>query len=232
MKAVASFCAFVLAVVFGFLIHPVQKPRPRGSSRLYRLPVLGWILKHKVASTVLSLVILTICILVYQEVALQMNRHSFQQARKNIDIVYADIVAKVGPPDNSERMSTCSVYHGEFSDGPTSCNLDTAIIYGVKDKNDADATIKKIQDRMNNYRDLFTPTKTPDLSIKDTLAVNTVYHIASVSYKSAGLDCGVGYVYDTPTETDLSLKDNTKKPLQMNIGCWGGARSKYYTLSH
>ena len=65
-------------------------------------------------------------------------------------------------------------------------------------------------------------------SIQDAVAVNTEYHAASDKYSLQGLSCIANYVFNTPSETYLKIKNVLKPPLQISFGCFGEAKSQIY----
>ncbi len=168
---------------------------------------------------------------VYQYVATQINKRDFIQARAAIDAVYVDIVAKVGQPDNSKRTNDCSRPSEEFEQGPLSCSVATDFIYGVDNEEQANQLFKQIQGVIAMHSDQFKPTKPLSGAIADTLVVNTYYHSTLDYYQNAhGLLCVSSYIYDTPREINLSIKNSDKKSFEAGIACSGSAKSQYYSL--
>jgi hypothetical protein len=200
--------------------------------KLNKTPPLSWVKSHKLVSVLVVLFVLVLGIGVYLRVALEINKHNFAQARKNIDTIYADIVAKVGQPDNSKRTNTCSQHNTEFRVEPRVCDVSTDFIYGVANENDANSMLKKIQGVIATHADLFKPTKPLAASIQDILAVSSYYHVAADSYKSASLGCDVNYIFDTPTETTLDINNKANKPFEISMGCNGQANRPYYPLAN
>lgn len=188
---------------------------------------LLWIRGHKIISLLLFIVLPVAGFFVYEKVALELNKRAFVHARAAIDTVYADIVAQVGPPDNSKRVIECSTSHVTFGQGPISCSVDTDFIYGVSDEGEAVALFRKIQAVISKNKQ-FKPTKALSLTITDQTVVNSAYHTASDEFSLDGLQCIVNYVFDTPREIFLTINDNSKKPLQVVIGCHGITRAMYY----
>jgi hypothetical protein len=169
--------------------------------------------------------------LVYQYISTQLNKRDFQQARAAIDTIYADIVARVGQPDNSKRTNDCSRPSEEFTQGPLSCSVGTDFIYGVDNEQQANQLFKQIQAIIAAHPELFKSTKPLSSSITDTLVVNTYYHSAEDYYSRGGnMDCFNKYIYDTPREIDLSVINPSQKPLQINIDCSDWAKAQYYPL--
>jgi hypothetical protein len=191
-----------------------------------------WPLRYKLFSVLILIVFAVAGFFVYQKIALELNRRGFQQARSAIDTVYGDIVAKVGPPDNSKSINDCSRPSEEFDQGPLSCSVGADFIYGVSDHNQANNLFRQIQGVIAQHPSLFHLAQALDTSIKDTLVVNTYYHSAQDYYKMGDMDCSIKYSYDTPSNTYLSLKgSDSKKAFYVAIGCSDWAKAQYYPLN-
>lgn len=183
------------------------------------------------AYAVLLILVLIAGFKIYSHFSIAANKRAFQNARQTIDNVYYDAIKQVGMPDDAKISSSCSRSHEEFGSGILSCDLNVNFIYGVNDQNQASLIFKKVQtDISSNHKDL-KPTRPLAQSIKDSIVVSTTYHAASDTYKSYGLDCTVNYVYDTPREIDLAIKDTNKKPFEITLGCYGPAKQQYYRLA-
>jgi len=191
-----------------------------------------WPLRHKLFSVFILIVLVVAGFFVYQRITLELNKRGFQQARSAIDIVYADIIAKVGPPDNSKRVNSCNRVKEEFENGPLSCDVDTSFIYGVNGVEEADSLMSNIQNLIANHPGLLQPSAPLTNQISSTLVVNSYYQTAHDHYKTARhMKCETSYIYDTLRETDLSIKDQTKKPLEIGIDCSDWAKAQYYPLN-
>jgi hypothetical protein len=190
-----------------------------------------WLKTHKLVIAITVIVALVLGFFTYQKIALELNKRAFAQARTAIDTIYADIVSQTGVPDEYQRPNSCSRAHQEFTQGPLSCDINSNFIYGVGNEAEANNLFKKIQ-RIINSHSTFSPLRHLSTSISDTLVVNTYYHASSDRYRSYGLDCVVNYIFDTPREIDLKIKDPSKKPFEITIGCFSLARSQYYPLAY
>ena len=187
--------------------------------------------RHKIISFVILLVLGVIGFLVYSEIALQVNKHDFQQARSAIDTVYADIVHQVGQPDNFRRNNDCSRPNQEFESGPLSCSVNTDFIYGVDNETNANDILAKVEAVISRHSNLLKATLPLSQSIKDSYVANTYYHRSVDYYKTnRGLACEVSYTYDTPGEIDLQIRNSSQKPLEISSGCSGFAEEQYYPL--
>jgi hypothetical protein len=189
----------------------------------------SWMWRHKLLSLIALLIIAAGAYAAYNHIQTSSNKRDFQQARVAIDSVYDNALRSVGKPDNAEVGSDCARSHQEFSGGDLTCYLNTRFIYGVTNESEASRIFKKTQLLV-----LKTPAFKPESisnAIIDSYQVNSVSHAASDKFKLYNLICSINYVYDTSREIDLSIKDSTKKPFEVTIGCYGPAKQQYYRLS-
>jgi hypothetical protein len=139
-------------------------------------------------------------------------------------------VRNVGRPDNTEVKNYCSRAHQELTEGDLTCDIDTNFIFSVINNQEANNLIKKIQAQVNNVK--YLHRKAPDMSsLKNYSIGDTLYQTASNDYTLGSLDCVINYVYDTPREMDLTIKDPNKRPFEITIGCYGPAKKQYYRLA-
>ncbi|MEX1995367.1 MAG: hypothetical protein WD887_01155 [Candidatus Saccharimonadales bacterium] len=197
----------------------------------FKVPSSIWYRQHKVLSLVIAVVLIGIVFWGYQAYSGYTNKKSFEKALAAIDIVYADIVSEVGPPDNYKHTNDCSRPSGVYEDGPLSCSVSTSFIYGVANRTEANNLLKKIQTVIGEHQDLLKPTQALAATIEDTLVVNTYHHSALDSYTRGGsMDCYTSYFYDTFEEIDLTISSKVKKPFQINLGCSDFANKEYYPI--
>ncbi len=227
-----AFSFFLSAIISSWLIHPLQKP---GASRFDKYLGISWMRRHKYLTQIIIIIAVIVGIVAYQLIALELNKRAFAHARTAIDTVYADIVSQVGPPDDFKKSDTCSQSYVESivtTKGPIGCNIDTVFIYGVKDEDQATLKLKRIQSIVSSHDRLFKPTKALSLTITTAATINNAYKGSGDEYKSSGLNCVINYIYDTPHEIELSLKNTKMKPLEIVIGCYGSSRAIYYPASN
>jgi hypothetical protein len=182
--------------------------------------------------SILFLILLVSGYKVYDHFSIAANKRAFQNARAAIDNIYFDSIKQLGPADSAEASSDCSRTYKEFT-GYTdlTCEVDTRFIYAVVNESEASGIFKKVQAIISQKDSVMKPSQAMASSIKDSLVVSTVYHSASDTYKINGLSCTVNYIYDTPREIDLSIKNPNMKPFEITIGCSGPAKQQYYRLA-
>lgn len=197
------------------------------------MKLASWPRKHKWLFVLIIAVLAVGGFFVYEKVALELNRHAFQQASHAIDTIYADIVAQVGQPDNFRRSSQCSRPNQEFEQGPLSCYMDIDFTYGLEDQAEGVNLNNKIKNIIAKHPDLLKPTPEPPSDIQVTPAPSNYSDSALYWYKSdGGLQCTYGYAYDNPNKTHLKLLDTHAmlKTFYGTVGCAGNAKNTYYSL--
>jgi hypothetical protein len=179
----------------------------------------------KFSAAIVLLVLLIGAYFVYEKVALEMNKRDFQQARAAIDNVYSEIVHQVGQPDNFKKYNLCDTYKNEFENGPISCNVNVDFIYSVRDEDDANIILKKLQKIILDNGLIESALAN---FIQDRTVGNSYFHDAIDNYEYSKLRCVSKYIYDTPSETYLTVKNKNRKSFQINLGCAGLAKDNYY----
>jgi hypothetical protein len=189
-------------------------------------------LKRYRHSRILLLIFVVACLaftfFAYQVYEGRVDKRGFQEARRAIDTVYADVVKKVGVPDEYKHTNECSRPSGVYEDGPLSCSVGTSLIYGVSNRSEANRLFRQVQGVIGSHPDLFKPTQPLATSIEDTLIVNTYYHSALDKYTVSGLTCVAKHIYDTEREINLRVQTPTKKPFQVNISCTDFAETEHF----
>lgn len=195
---------------------------------------LEWPVRHKWLAFFFAIVLIILGFIVYEKIALEMNRLAFKSARHAIDTVYADIVKQLGPPDNSKTQSECSKsYFGPYK-LILSCSVDTDFAYGLDDKTEANKKTEEIRSIIKSHSELFKQTAPPNTGIYPTPAPGYVNTTSSIDYyKTSGLLCIFKYVFDSPSETFLTVANITsQKIFYVASGCSDNARSDFYPLTN
>lgn len=190
----------------------------------------AWFRRHKWASLGLLVIILSLGFWGYETYSRYTDKRSFENARAAIDVLYADIVSEVGPPDNYKHTNDCSRPSGVYEEGPLSCSVGTSFIYGVDSQAEANSLYKKIQGTVARKSELFKPSQPLSAAIEDTLVVNTHYYSALDRYVSNSLPCTIKYIYNTAREIDLEIVNQDYKPFQVSISCSDFAKKEYYPI--
>lgn len=164
----------------------------------------------------LLLVVLIAGFLIYNYLSIQANKKTFAQARLAINNIFSQTTKNLGPPDASRRIDSC---------GDSDCTIYTSFIYAVTDKSQAESYLHTIQSDIKS-QDNFVPAK----SLSTHITTSSLgYHSTQDVYNFKSLSCTAKYLYDTPQATLLKMKNNSKKPFYVEIGCTGSAKHKYYS---
>lgn len=166
---------------------------------------------------------------IYKAVSSNQNQQNFIQTRVAIDIIYADIADKAGQPDNFKSQDYCA--KSISAGNPLTCHVTDVFVYGVNGEAAANKQFQKIQKIISSHGNVLAPTRPLSKAITDQFVVDTAYHAASDRYTSHSLQCVVNYVYDTPSEISLSIKNPAQMPLQVTVDCYGPANDQYYPLA-
>lgn len=162
----------------------------------------------------------------------QQNELAFKEARIAIDLIYEEVVAQVGKPDDSKQTNSCARNFQEWGGGEITCDVGADFIYGVNGRTEATEIYKKIQSIVLSKDNTLLPDSPLSTSIKDELVIDTYYHSAYDSFKTnKGLKCIAKYVYDTPKDTYLPIPEG-EIGFYVTIGCYGGAKAAYYPLDN
>lgn len=188
---------------------------------------------HKLVTALLFLVVVGLGFWGYQAYAKHANKVAFEQARSAIDTIYADIVAKVGQPDDNKVSRSCSTVQEVYGDGPLSCDLDTSFIYSVADKNSSDQLRQKIKDVVSLHKaelhPIGVPLSAPGIATTapgDSSLIRDYYTVRGQ------IQCVITYVFDPTFDTPLEKRNLEEKLYYVDFLCSGPAKATFYSLQH
>ena len=212
----------------------VRLPKPSNDDILNKKIVqharFAWPWRNKLVLFFCFVIIAIACYFTYQNISLNRNRIAFQNAQADINDTYADIIKKLGQPDNHRIFNFCSRPSQEFEQGPLSCYLNIDFIYGVKNYQQALGLNDQIRTVIQKSPTI-SQTNAPPSDIHITPAPSTYSDSNLYWYKTKrGLYCTYGYAYDNPEKTHLELKDKNKKSFYVTLGCSGDARKEYFNI--
>jgi hypothetical protein len=190
-----------------------------------RTSKIGWFGRHKIISVVLLVTVLVAGYFVYEKIAYQMNKHAFAEAKSSIDAVYADIVSKVGPPDDKNQI----IQQCNSRTTSISCSLAKDFIYSESNIDAANRRREKIQNVIAGDSNKFEAiTAPPNQQILTTLQRDHNLPVANYYKAGNGVFCFVDYFYNPTFNTELVLKIRNSNSIFIEIQCSGKARGFYY----
>lgn len=215
----------LVGVVLTFISYPPFKKTPAEKATRVTWP---WPRRHKILSLLAILIALVIAGTILENHDESTEKHNFAMARAAIDAVYDDTVAKIGPPDDSNRKNYCDASHEEFASPTYSCTVETDFIYGVPNLNSANLIRRKFQG-------LLAPQKFKSLYINPSIsgdeATGKLEYLATDEYAYNDLGCNINYFFDSPDRLNLSIRSNSYKPLEIYFMCTSHARTHYYPVT-
>ena len=189
----------------------------------------------------------------YRQYSVWTDKQKFEKAQASIDTLYADIVVRLGPPNNYEhnqscgrpnqkfeqgplscnvglpsnyeRSQSCGRPNQKYNQGPLSCNVGIGFVYALNEGSDPLELIQSIDNVISLEQSGF---KFNDSSLGNELTPPVI--IKEYLNKPSGMDCRIKYAYDSPQDIHLELKDNSigSSPLYVGLSCGSSARTEYY----
>ena len=189
--------------------------------------ILVWPKKHKWLSLLLILLIIGLSVGVYDAVSYRFDKRAWFQAKENINTTYADIVARIGQPAGHLSHDRCGGATGPYGeDREILCEVSIAYIYPVVDSSHANKLKAKIRELVNSRSDIWLPSQPTNASsfIPESEGGPTQDY-----YKTyMDVKCETFYSFNPPFETQLKLKDTSKKVFYASLSCKGDAKGKYF----
>lgn len=160
---------------------------------------------------------------------IQREKTQFAQAEKEIDALYAQIVEKVGKPNQEKKEKSCGYASRVYEKGPRYCNINSYLIYSDTKAENANSLMKAISTNIG-------------VSPKDHLARKDVVDFSQ--YQGVGLDqifsdnlrtsstknCSIGFTYPVLPSLAAPIKPTGTENLLISIHCGGSAISEYFPV--
>lgn len=159
----------------------------------------------------------------------QKEKAQFAQAEKEIDALYAQIVDKVGKPDQEKKEKTCGYASRVYGKGPRYCNINSYLLYSRSNVTNSNRIMKTVSD-------------VAGLSPTDHLARKDI--VSFSQYEGVGLDqrfsddlitssnktCSINFSYPVLPSLTAPLKPGDKENLLISIHCGGPARAEHFPV--
>lgn len=163
----------------------------------------------------------------YRQYSGPADKQKFEQAQASIDALYADIVAKLGEPNNYESTQSCGRPNQKFEQGPLSCSVGIGFVYALSSEDNPISLFTKIDGVISLKNDIF---RFNDASTVNDLAPPVIIK-EYLSVKS-GMKCRVKHAYSSPPDIHLELIEggSGENPFYVGISCGSKAKSEYYPI--
>lgn len=160
---------------------------------------------------------------------IQREKAQFNQAEKEIDALYAQIVEKVGKPDQEKKEKSCGYASRVYGKGPRSCSVSTYMLFENKSNLDSNAMMAIIAESIK-----ITPS---DNLAREEVTSFTPYdqHRFNQTFgddlqSSSKKNCSISFSYPVMPYLSAPIKPTQKENLLISLGCGGPAIAEHYPL--
>lgn len=156
------------------------------------------------------------------------EKQQFSQAEQEIDALYAQIVEKVGKPDQEKKEKSCGYSSRVYGKGPRSCSVSQQINFSV-------SSVSEANNRMLSVLRLSGGTYLQQFGDKNRnrfleLGLYRTKQIIDQDYKDLGdLVCNLSYEFPI-VESATGLRNSDPKSLSVLIHCGGSAMIEHYPV--
>jgi hypothetical protein len=194
------------------------------------MDILAWPKKHKWLSLLILLLIVVIGALAYDAIAYRLDKRAWFQAKESIDTIYADIIAKVGQPDDYIKYGNCRGFRGELGEeNPINCEIYTSFIYAVNNQIKVDKLKSDARNIVNSHNDIWLSSQATSQNPfipESEGGPGGDYYITPKN-----IECNAYYDFTPSFNTKMKLKDasNGNKQFYISLSCAGHAKGKYFS---
>lgn len=176
---------------------------------------------------VVGLIVLGIATYIF---LIQREKAQFAKAEKEIDALYAQIVQKVGKPDQEKKTKSCGYASRVYGRGPRSCSIGLSLLYEGKSAENSNTIVN----------DVFSVSGGTYLQSYGDKTVNKFIHQDSYRIDQKldqdfrdtdGLVCNLGYNFPVVKEFSESFSPKNLENLEINITCSGPAMAEYFLVT-
>ena len=173
----------------------------------------------------ICLAVLGLTVYVY---LIQREKSQFATAEKEIDALYAQIVEKVGKPDQEKKEKTCDRPNLKFAKGPLSCSVSKSMLFENKNFEESNSLMSNISSL--SYMPVRVGSVSSELPGFTANGRRNGDQVFSQSFSSkTNLSCTLSYVYPAKEQDEFSAS-NTSTAFEVSFDCGGSAMSEYFPV--
>ena len=158
------------------------------------------------------------------------EKKQFALAEKEIDALYAQIVEKIGKPDQEKKTKSCGYASRVYGKGPRGCSVTQRLLYessGLGESNKIMVDVLKLSN--GTYLQTFGDKSKNRFTDQEN---RTDQHI-SQDYRDIGdLSCGISYYFPVVKEFSDDFEPRALENLQIEISCGGPALAEYFPIKN
>ena len=158
---------------------------------------------------------------------IQREKAQFNQAEKEIDALFAQIIEKVGKPDQEKKEKSCDRPNLKFDKGPLSCSIDRYLLFSNKDASSATEILKKVSVLGNGNLRLGSAATT-GVAFSDNIQRSGDQRFFQNLESHTTLSCNLSYTY--PADEQNIFTVNSQGAIIIGLGCYSSAMVEHYPL--
>lgn len=158
---------------------------------------------------------------------IQREKSQFVQAEKEIDALYAQIVEKVGKPNQEKKETSCGYASRVYGKGPRSCTVSHSVLYTGYDHEKSNQALHGFSSYLGTelYDDLVRENKNQFTEDSDrSLDQNFSQKLSTKTI----LNCSIQYKYPVRPSVFNDFSNLQNENLAIYISCGGPALAEYF----
>lgn len=158
---------------------------------------------------------------------IQREKAQFNQAEKEIDALYAQIVEKVGKPDQEKKEKSCDRPNLKFDKGPLSCFVGKYLLYENKSASTSTEILNRIFSLGTGSLRHGSAAAT-GASFSDSVKIAGDQRFFQDLATQSSLSCNFSYTYPSIEQDEFIA--SSPSALVIGISCYRPALLEYFPL--
>lgn len=159
---------------------------------------------------------------------IQREKTQFAQAEKEIDALYAQVVEKVGKPDQERKEKTCDRPNLKFEKGPLSCSVSKSLLFENKDFKQSNEFMEKIS-TLGNEQLRIGSVASQGLNFTEVPRRNYDQVFFQNFSSETNLSCGFSFVYPAKEQDEFNTNP-ASTAFEVSFDCGGSAMMEYFPV--
>lgn len=158
---------------------------------------------------------------------IQREKQQFAQAEKEIDALYAQIVKKVGKPDQEKKTKTCDRPNMKYSKGNLSCSVNTYLLYEDVDTQEANVNLAEIS-TLGNESLRVGSAAAKGSNFTDSTRKDWDQTFFQHFRSKTPMSCNFSYTHPAIEQDEFKIKSTNA--LMIGIDCYRSALGEYFPV--
>lgn len=157
------------------------------------------------------------------------EKAQFAQAEKEIDALYAQIVERVGKPDQEKKEKSCDRPNLKYKKGPLSCSVTVYALYDNSDFVRAGKLMSTISSLSSSALRPGSATTIGQMGFVTPDRTNSQVFFQSVNL-APGLSCSISYDFAASQQDEFTLSGPSG--VEIGVGCNRSAILEYFPMKN